>query len=303
MQCEVCNGTGERAGARECFVPRPGKVFFQNDYPQLELYTLAQCCMSWLGQSSLAKALNEGLDPHLQLACVMLGIEYGEGKKALKDETHPLHKTVKEARGAAKVANFGFPGGLGVKSFVSYAKTAYDVIIVEDEPDPKKKPGAKQLKEFWTKAWPEMPFYFARVNAQGDGQTGRGECETLWTQRKRGQATYCARCNNGFQALGSDCAKRATWLITRAMYAEPASPLFNDRLVAFIHDEFIGETDDDAGAHDAAYELARLMVVGANEYLPDVQIPMSKQEPLLMRRWSKKAAPTFGADGRLVPWG
>lgn len=296
MQCVTCDGTGERAGARECFVPRSGKVYAQNDYPQLELFTLAQCCKTWLGQSALAEALNAGLDPHLQLAAIICGLSYDEAKRALKDKSHPLHQKVKDARGAAKVANFGFPGGLGIKSFVSYAKKAYGVVVTPAQ--------AKELKEFWTKAWPEMPFYFARVDAQGNEQDGgKGTVETLFTKRHRGRASYCARCNNGFQALGADCAKRAAWLITRACYAEPSSPLFNSRVVAFIHDEFILETDDAPTAHDVAVELARLMAEGANQFLPDVPIPMSKMEPLLMRRWSKKAEPIRGADGRLTPWG
>jgi DNA polymerase-1 len=84
---------------------------------------------------------------------------------------------------------------------------------------------------------------------------------------------------------------------------DQASPLFNARIVAFIHDEFIAEVDDAPSAHDAAHELARLMVEGANVYLPDVPIPLSKMEPLLMRRWSKKAEPRFSTEGgRLVPW-
>ena len=87
------------------------------------------------------------------------------------------------------------------------------------------------------------------------------------------------------------------------MYVEEDSPLFGSRLPGFVHDEFIGETDDTPRAHDAAYEMARLMVEGANIYLPDVQIKMSKMEPLLMRRWSKKAEPRFDENKRLVPWG
>ena len=68
----------------------------------------------------------------------------------------------------------------------------------------------------------------------------------------------------GFQALGSDCAKHAVRLVQRACYVEPTSPLFNSRLVAFVHDELIAETDDGPGMHDAAYEMCRLMAMGAN---------------------------------------
>ena len=72
-------------------------------------------------------------------------------------------------------------------------------------------------------------------------------------------------------------------------YTEHASALFNSRTVAFVHDEFIVEVDEGPRADVAARELARLMVVGDDVYLPDVPIPLSKMKPLLMRRWSKKA--------------
>ncbi|MBX3218889.1 MAG: hypothetical protein KF795_00135 [Labilithrix sp.] len=286
--CELCGGTGTLDGAREAFIPRPGRVFAQADFPQLELYTLAQCCVSWLGKSRLADALNAGLDPHLSVAALILGTTYEDAKK------NKATREVKEARGAGKVANFGFPGGLGIDSLVSYAKKSYGVVLTRDQ--------AKRLKEHWFEAWPEMPHYFARINALCDNAANRAVVETLFTKRIRGNATYCAACNNGFQALGADCAKNAGWRITRAAYVDQASPLFNARIVAFVHDEFIAEVDDATSAHDAAHELARLMVEGANVYLPDVPIPMSKMEPLLMRRWSKKAEPRFGKEGRLVPW-
>ena len=307
IPCPTCAGTGYRAGARECFVPRPGKVFFQADFPQLELYTLAQCCTTWLGSSRLADALNAGLDPHMQVAALILGISYEEAKKR-KNKNHPESKALDNARQTGKVANFGFPGGLGIDSLISYAKKGYGVELTRTK--------AKHLKETWLTAWPEMQWYFQRVNGFCEAGGGKATVETLFTKRTRGRASYCAACNNGFQALGADCAKAAWWEITKACYgADPygpssnggaGNPLNGSRIVAMVHDEFIGECDDDdPRAHDVAHELARLMVVGANRYLPDVPIPLSKMEPLLMRRWSKNAEPTFalvGGERRLVPW-
>lgn len=277
-----------RAGIREAFVPRLGKVFAQADYPQLELYTLAQCCVSWVGKSKLADALNAGLDPHLAMAAQILGITYDDAKANIERDD------VDNARQTAKVANFGFPGGLGIEKLILFAKKAYRVELRHEQ--------AKCLKEQWFATWPEMPHYFARINALCDTEDGLAVVETLFTNRFRGGATYCAACNNGFQALGADCAKSAGWLIAKAHYLNKASPLFNARTVAFVHDEFIVEVDAGPSAEAAARELARLMVVGANVYLPDVPIPLSKMKPLLMRRWSKKAKQVFDAAGGLIPW-
>jgi DNA polymerase-1 len=284
----------KREGMREAFIPREGMLFAECDYPQLELYCLAQCCMSWLGRSKLADVLNSGLDPHLVVAARILGMTYEEAKK------HKARPDVDKARAFAKIANFGFPGGLGIDSTVSYArksmlKAAFDALGFNAEV-------ARMLKETWLDSYPEMSEYFARVNGLIDEDTGRGTVETLFTGRIRGGATYCAACNCGFQALGSDCAKRAAWLIARACYAEPRSPLFGSRPVAFVHDEFILEVANGPTAHDAAYELARLMVEGANPYLPDVPIPTAKMEPVLMTRWSKWAKTVLDANGRLTPW-
>lgn len=290
-------------GIREAYIPRPGNVFAEADYPSVELFTLAQCCVSWLGQSKLAEALNAGLDPHLWFAASMLGITYDEAKVNKK------RGDVKKARQLAKAANFGFPGGMGIAKFVSAtrksimsnrdkvaARADWEALGLDEA-------RAKQLKEEWFAAWPEMPHYFARINALCANDSGKAFVESLFTKRFRGGASYCSACNSGFQGLASDCAKRALWLVARAQYVEPESPLFNSRTVAFVHDELIVECRDDEHAHDVAHELARVMVVGANEYLPDVPIKLEKMEPLLMRRWSKDAEPRHDSNGRLVPWG
>lgn len=279
----------KRAGIREAFVPRPGKLFAQADFPQLELYTFSQCCVTWFGRSKMAEALNGGLDPHLWVASVILGISYDE---ALANKKRP---DVKNARDLGKVVNFGVPGGLGDESLVDYARKSYGVTLTRDE-------AKKLIKETSIEAWPEMADHFARARALCSNPSKRATVETLFTRRTRGAATYCATCNNGFQALGADCAKNSGWLIARAAYVDVASPLFNARPVAFVHDEFIAEVDDGPRAAEAAHELARLMVQGANAFLPDVPIPLSKLEPTLMRRWSKNAVQRFDTEGRLVPW-
>lgn len=287
-----------RPGIREAFVPRPGCVFVQADYPTLELYTLAQCCVSWLGESKLAEALRAGVDPHLLFASHMLRITYEE---AAANKKRP---DVKQARQLAKDANFGFPGGMGIAKFVAATRkqmSREDFEAAFGATEEAAIERARQLKAEWFAAWPEMPRYFARVNAACETISGKAQVETLFTGRHRGGASYCAAANNGFQGLAADAAKRAGWLISRAQYVERASPLYGTRTVAFVHDEFILEVPE--GREDAAArELARLMCVGANELLPDVPIAIEKLEPLAMRRWSKDAAQILDADGRIVPW-
>lgn len=299
-----------RPGFREAFVPRPGYVFVQNDYPTLELYTLAQCCISWFGKSKLADALRLG-DPHLWVASIILNrpIEWCVANKKLPE--------VQQARKLAKPANFGLPGGMGDPKFVTstrkavmkqengreeWASLGLDAGAYVSERGRQQYPRAAQLREYWLAAFPEMEAHFGRIRNLTDTDDGLATVETLFTGRWRGKATYCATANNGFQALGSDCAKNAVWRVAEAQYTNRQSPLWNTRTVAFVHDELILECKDDGRAHDVAFELARVMADAANEFLPDIPIPFEKMEPTVMKRWSKKAKQVFDDNMRLIAW-
>jgi DNA polymerase I-like protein with 3'-5' exonuclease and polymerase domains len=269
---------------RECFVPRAGMVFASADFDGFELRTMAQVCVSRFGTSRLAEALNAGLDPHLVVASKILGITYDEAKvrhAAGDDEVY-------RARQTGKVASFGFPGGLGFERLSVWAKKSYDTDVTPDE--------AKVLKENWFSAWPEFRTFFSRISDLCE--TPNPQLVQLFSNRFRGDVTYTEAANSEFQGLASDCAKIAGFLVSKACYVETTSPLFGSRIVNFVHDEFIVEAPE-AKAPEAAEELARLMVLGAGKFLPDVP---PKASPLLMRRWSKKAKAIRGADGRLVPW-
>lgn len=273
---------------RECFTPRPGKAIIQGDFPQLELFSLSQCCYTWLGHSALGEMLKAGIDPHTAFASKLAGCTYERGLELNKTKDDAFYKK----RQVAKAFNFGKPGGLGPKKIVELAASpAYKVTITEAE--------AKDYGKTWLQTFPEMVEYFARVNKLLYG----GETGTIvipGTNFVRGGAKYCAMSNTGFQGLGAACAKNAMWLVAKAQYVDTSSPLFGARTVAMVHDELLAECDIEV-VHEAAHELVRLMVEGANKYLPNCPIALSRMEPTAMLQWSKKAAQVF-VDGRLVPW-
>ncbi len=275
---------------RECFRPRQGRVFIQGDLPSLELFTLAQCCYSWLGHSTLGEMLKKGIDPHTSFAAKLGGMTYEEGVRLNKAKDPRFSK---ELRQIAKVFNFGKPGGLGPAKLVTLgASDAYRVIITEAE--------AKEYGKVWLETFPEMKEYFARINKLLQNPARLATVTLPITGFVRGGAMYCPASNTGFQGLGAACAKHGMWLVARAEYTQPSSPLYGSRTVAMVHDELIAECDEDK-CHEAAHELVRLMVEGANAFLPDCPIALSKMEPTAMTSWSKDAKQVWH-NGRLIPW-
>ncbi len=282
----------DRGGARvpisvrEAFIPRAGNGFISVDYDTLELRTLAQVAHAVTGgKSVLAKVLNAGMDPHLDLAALMLKTTYEDAQARMKAGDG----MVKRARTAAKPANFGYPGGLGAAAFADYARTytGGELNLTEAR--------AIEIKDYWTKKWPEMPAYFAYVESQRRAQSYNVRMPGSGLLRKG--CTFPAACNCYFQSLAAHGAKRALYRVLRACYAEPASPLYGCHPVAFIHDEVILEAPLDA-VHEAGVELSRLMCETMQAVVPDVRISAS---PAAMRRWYKGAEPVW-SDGRLVPW-
>ena len=274
-------------GIRDCFRPRPGYVFIQGDFEGLELHTLAQWCLTVLGKSELAKRLNAGIDVHLDMAATMLGITYGEAL-AMKKAGSPA---IKEYRQQAKAVNFGYPGGLGAKKLVRYAKSNYGTVMSLQD--------AEAAKHAWLSKLPEMVDFF-RLAAQATAQDTLATETHIFSGRIRGGCRYSALCNGRFQGLGADAALEAMWRVTEACYVLAASPLYGCRPVAFVHDEIIAECPDAADRVDAAArELGRLMCEGANVYLKDVPVRVL---PQAMTKWSKKAEPTFDSQGRIIPW-
>jgi hypothetical protein len=292
-----------RPGDRECFVPPEGCVFIDCDYPQLELFCLAQVCKWLLGYSTLGDALNGNVDPHTDFAALIVSYQtklprlpYKRAEEALKDKLHPLHAKLKDARQAAKGCNFGRPGGLGAKTLVVYAAKSYGVVLPESE--------WSEILELWDQQWTEMPDYFAFVNGLETGEdTGEYCVPQVYSGRLRAGATYCAACNSFYQGLGADVAKRAGWYIFQACYVKGFdNDLFGCMPQNFVHDQFFVAAPE-AKAQAAALRVEHWMRQAAIELLPDYGEAMAKKtEAILARRWSKGAEAVRGEDGSLGVW-
>ena len=273
-------------GVRECFIPRDGYLYLAADFSGAELHALAQVCLRLLGYSVLGDTLKAGRDVHLFVAAKLLGLEYDEAKR-LKDSGD---KRIKEARQHAKAANFGFAGAMGVPTFIKNQLKDGNRYTVQQ---------AKELKATWLAAFPEMREYFDRCKME----LGPRESAVvhLWPdgplRKCRGLSTLC---NTYFQALVARGAKAAAAAVVRECYAV-RSPLNGSRPVNFVHDEVMLETplaDADTLAIRATHFVG-VMEDTFNAFVPDYP---TKVDPVMMRRWSKSAEPTYDSLGRLTVW-
>lgn len=275
-----------RGGVRECFVPRPGKVFVDFDFDTLEVRTLAQVLKSLKFGKTLADAyqVDPDFDPHTRLASQIMGISYEQGL-ALK---RAGDSRLKDMRQMSKAANFGYPGGMGPTKFVTYAWQSYEVPLTLVE--------SRKLREDWMRSLPEIKSYFDWCSAKTRKQ--EGEFTQLFSGRVRGGMAFTDLANGCWSGLAADGAKHGVWNIVKACYALPESPLFGARPVVFIHDEYMLEADEERG-HEVGMELQRLATESMQKFTPDVP---SRGASQLMKRWYKGAEPVFDNHGRLVPF-
>lgn len=276
---------GAQIGPRECLVPRPGYIYISADFGGLELHTWAQVCKDLLGYSRMAELLIAGLDPHLEMARLILGITYEEAKARLGEE-HVI-----DARQTGKVTNFGLPGGLGARSLVEYAEKLYGVKLTPER--------AGWLKGLWLSTYPEAKPYFDLIGRMTGQRGGKGTIRQVRSNRVRGGVYFTEACNSFFQGLGADIAKSALFDVSEACYSIPRSPLYGSRPVLFGHDEILAEAPIER-ASEAGDELSHLMVAAALPWLPDV--PCIKAEPAMHSIYTKSAKTRRDANGRLVEW-
>ena len=275
------------SGIREAFVPRPGMTFCSVDFDCIELRALSQVCLDWFGESALARAFQEGSDPHLLLASHLLDLPYDE---ALSRRYDP---DVVSMRSLSKVMNFGFAGGLSAINFLKYAK-GYGLVLDDDPQVAAVK--ATRLRDQWFLRWSEMRHYFRRISRM----TRKGTCviKQPWSGRVRGGVSFCSAANSFFQGLTADGCKLALVAFSRECYLAPkSSPLYGVRPLIFLHDEILAEGPSER-AHEWSTEMQRIMVEEMSRVVPDIPVTC---EAVLMDRWYKSACPIF-RDGRLVAW-
>jgi len=222
-------------GIREMFIPTSkDDTFIITDYAAVELATLAQVSYSTYGYSTMRDRINNGDDLHKYYGSVMNGCD-------IKDVT-------KQQRQEAKAANFGFPGGLGVDTFIEFSR-GYGLELEQHQ--------AREMKDVWFDAFPEMEDYMKHE---------RGEVFTL-TGRKRGNTTFCAEKNTPFQGLAADGAKLAMYNLDKTTSCGGGG----FKVVGFVHDEIICQVPK-TDAEDLLKQQEAIMIESMQQVVPDVKI-------------------------------
>lgn len=299
-----------KGGERECFVPRDGYLYVAVDYSTLELRAWAQVCLDLGIASEMARALRDGRDLHADLGAQMMSKTYDDFLQALEGAYgSDVKKRAKLFRGAAKPANFGLPVGMGAAKFEESARKSYGVNFADLGVT------ADDVRAAWYERWTEARPYFDHVKGLlvtvghdevvlEDGTTELREVRKCAIQhprsgRVRGGCFFTDAANSYFQGMAADGAKEALFRVALECYADPASPLFGCRPVAFIHDEIILEAPGPK-AQSAAARLVDVMVAAMEVFIPDVPILC---DATIMDRWAKGAESKTQADGTLsVYW-
>lgn len=272
-------------GWRECIIPRPGFLFAVADFGGLELATIGECATHAFGFSRLAEIIREGRDAHAIMAASLAGCRPEAMEYALAGHAG------KEAKGAAKAfrqtakpANFGLPGGMGVKRFVSMCWDEHGLRITEEE--------AWRIKRAWQATWPEMLLWLELAGRKADYQE---PVVVLGTGMVRNTQAFCEIANTPFQALGAVIATDAWIAVQREC---EIGRMQGAHVVLFAHDELVTEVPE-----SRAEEYARIQ----SEIMEDASkarltYTHTKAEPMLMRRWQKGAEYRLTKEGALYVW-
>ena len=271
-------------GFRECIVPDDkGSLFLAIDYSFIELVGLAFVQSKVLdiptSELVLYNAINKGRDPHLMTALNILiaaGNTDFNNYESIKLAYDQGCKDVKGARQLAKIPNFGYPGGMGASSLVSYAK-GLGYVITEGK--------AQDLKDIWYDTFPEMRLYFDFVSKNGVNNSYK--VEQVGSSRVRGRTSFCSACNSYFQGITADGAKRAISNCSEVSFTDPEYA--GCTLRVFVHDEILFHIPDYASEkkrQSIVDGYSKIMVDSMKECLPGMKVGV---EATLMRRWAKSA--------------
>lgn len=274
----------------------PDECIVSVDFDAFEMRTWAQCCLTILGYSDLAKILNDARRcPHIEMGTRLFnefneaGLTWEEQYAWGYDLKQSDKKLLKKVRGTAKGPNFGLPGGMGWARLMDYCRLQYGVVLSEEQ--------AKRACAVWREMYSEAQHYLDEITAMvGRRRGSKAEIIQLVSNRVRGEVGFCDGSNGFFQGLAADGAKASGWALYKEAYANYRSPFYGSRPLGFVHDEWLYAVKRRV-LHEAAHRMRDVQLGAAQPYCPDVILSAS---PAAFYRWSKPAGdPYYMKNGRL----
>jgi DNA polymerase I-like protein with 3'-5' exonuclease and polymerase domains len=295
---------------RAIYTAPPKHVLVALDYSQMELCMLAESCYQFYGKSVMLDVINSGVDLHEWVG------------EQIKNKCSTISATT-DFRQLAKAPNFGLPGGLGVGTFVNYAKNTWGVELTEEQ--------ALEIIQLWKETFPEMEQHLQpavdedtlrtklhmaclsifpkdppvtnlqdfRRKMQDKGYEKELIDEVVNPMRRfiartitgriRPNQSFCEACNYTFQSAGADCTKYAAYNVIRAGY----------RVVNYIHDELLVELLYDNTLPDKVNDIARIMRSSMSKICKHVKIEV---DYAVMKSWDKKAKAVYDSASNITIW-
>lgn len=226
---------------RACFRPQDisSRVMYTADYSGCELRLLAELS----GDPKFQRIFNEGLDPHIAVACELTGQPYN--KDMSKEERKPY-----------KAINFGVIYGMGPKKLSGQLDIPLDT--------------AADLIKSWYASFPSVKAFLDEVayNAEVTHQavsTLDGRIRHLDTMDwdDKGHVAHAKNVakNMPFQGGNASMIKRGMCILYDKIEKQRREDL---ELVACVHDEFVAEGDRDK--LEEGKELVVSSMIEAGEY-------------------------------------
>jgi DNA polymerase-1 len=239
------------------YVPRPGYVFADLDYSQIEMRAAAHIS----GCISMLEAFRRGDDLHRMLAQRI--VQNREDHRASDERRERrlimLEDVTAEERQGGKSANFGLLYGLGPYGFREYAEDVYDVVMTLEE--------ATAAHRAFFEMWEGIADWHARtvhrLHQTGQVVSPLGRVRRLpgvWDANEK-LVQYCERAaiNSPVQGFASDLMQMAAASIEGNLPGHDA--VKGVRLVGTVHDSILAEVPEDTWQESALACRERMLGV------------------------------------------
>ena len=214
----------------------------------------------------------------------------------------------------AKPTGLGYPGGLGAKTFIQYARASFGVIVDLST--------AEMLRDIWKETFPEMVRYLEHISkgsfdpnhqpVMEEGKDGKRKKKNFYSYDTplglhRAKTDFCACANGtGLQSPSAEGALLGLIEIQKLCYTSNDSALSRVghaqapvRNALFIHDEILGQFLMDGKENERISLMQEIMKTNMEKITPDVR---AGTEPAMMYSWDKFAKTVYDDNGNLLPW-